>query len=96
MTTYIRTRNENKLQLNGDLLTGDTYPIKDYIKSKLGGKWVADQKAWRVDVALVTRWLDNGTIYTDSNPTTTRTETPKTHMSYAHFVRSADDPNSDY
>ena len=70
MTTYIRTRKEQKLELNGDLLTGDTYPIKDYIKTTLGGKWIADRKAWKVDVVLVEKWLDKGTIYTDKNPET--------------------------
>lgn len=96
MTTYIRTRNENKMQLNGDILTGDTYPIKDFIKTKLGGKWIADQKAWRVDVALVNKWLDLTTIYTDTAPATTQDEPVKGRMSYADFLRNADNPNSDY
>ena len=68
MTIHIRTRKENKMQLNGNVLTGDTYPVKDYIKSKLGGKWSADAKAWIGDGALVNKWLDNGgTIYTDKD-----------------------------
>lgn len=68
MTIHIRTRKENKMQLNGNILTGDTYPVKDYIKSKLGGKWNASSKSWTVDVALVNKWLDKGgTIYTDKD-----------------------------
>lgn len=66
------------MELNGDLLTGDTYPVKDYIKTTLGGRWIADRKAWKVDLTLVEKWLDKGgTIYTDKAPQQTTTTASK-------------------
>jgi hypothetical protein len=50
MTTHLITRKDNKLQLNGDLLSGDTYPVSGYIKAYLGGRWLAAQKAWQIDL----------------------------------------------
>jgi len=94
MTIHIRTRKENKMQLNGNILTGDTYPIKAYIISKLGGKWDKERKGWIVDASLVEKWLDKGgTIYTDKDKAT---ETKSAKWTYAHFLRSENDPNSDY
>jgi len=95
MTTHITNRKGNKLQLNGDILTGDTYPIKDYIKKNMAGKWIADQKAWKVDTAKVQWLIDNHAGIRIDDEVTTAQPKPKL-MSYADFVRSADDPNSDY
>lgn len=53
MITYLTTRKGNKLQLSENILSGDTYSCKDYIKAYLGGKWDAAAKVWRVDVAKV-------------------------------------------
>lgn len=94
MTTHITNRKGNKLQLNGDLLTGDTFSMKDYIKAYMDGKWVADEKAWRVNVAKVNRLIEQSVLRIDDEPVVT--ETPKPFMSYEHFLRSANDPNSDY
>ena len=43
-----------KIEQNGDVLlvSGDTYPVKDQLKG-LGGKWVADKKAWSVPAAKI-------------------------------------------
>lgn len=49
--TNLTTRKNNKLQLNGDLLTGDTFPVKDYLKKYCEARWDGDAKGWRVDVA---------------------------------------------
>lgn len=94
MATYITNRKGNKLQLNGDLLTGDTYSMKDYIKSYMDGKWIADQKAWRVNVEKVNRLIASTVLRIDDDPTPDNGKPAR--MSYADFVRSADDPNSDY
>ncbi len=93
MTTInITNRKGNKLQLNGDLLTGDTFSMKDYIKSYMDGKWVADQKAWRVNVAKVNKLIEQSLLTIESE---TVADAPK-GMTYAQFLRSADDPNSDF
>lgn len=91
-TIHITNRKGNKLQLTGNLLTGDTYSMKDYIKAYMGGKWVADQKAWQVDVDKVNRLIAQTVLRIDDNPAPAQAP----YMTYAHFVRSADDPNSDY
>jgi len=43
----------HKTQLNGTLLTGDTYPIKSWIKTYLCGKWDAERSGWIVDLGQV-------------------------------------------
>jgi hypothetical protein len=68
--------------------------MKDYIKSYMDGKWVADQKAWRVDIAKVNRLIEQSVLRIDTEAVVT--ETPAPFMSYGHFLRSANDPNSDY
>lgn len=55
MTTHLTTRKENKIELNGNLMTGDTFAIKDYIKNYLEGKWNKDVKGWIINLSK----LDN-------------------------------------
>jgi hypothetical protein len=55
MTTNLTTRKGNKMQLNGNLLTGNTFDHKDYIKKFLDGKWNKESKGWEIDIAK----LDN-------------------------------------
>lgn len=101
MTIHITNRKGNKLQLNGDILSGETFAIKEYIKSKLDGKWIADRKAWRVDVAKVNRWLaiPGAEIFIDKQPVTESKSTgaafPK-NMTYTEFARRMDSSNSDW
>lgn len=100
MTTHITNRKGNKLQLNDDILTGDTYPMKEYIKARLDGKWIADKKAWRVDVNKVNRWLSTpgAEIFVDNAPAangkTSGAALPKS-TTYAEFARRMDSFNSD-
>ena len=49
-------------KINGNILTGNTFPIKEFIKRKLDGKWDAAQKAWIVNEAIVAKYLDLGVI----------------------------------
>ena len=49
-------------QINGNVLTGNTFPIKEFIKRKLDGKWDATQKAWIVNEQTVQKYLDLGVI----------------------------------
>lgn len=96
MTTRITDRKGNKFQLTGDILTGNTFNIKDYIKTYLDGKWVADVKGWRVNVVKLNALLATpGAQIRIDTDASAQPATPK-RMSYADFVRSADDPNSDY
>ena len=59
MTINITTSRKSKgMQLDGDLLTGDTYHMKDYIKNYLDGKWDKTEKGWRVNVEKTIKLLD--------------------------------------
>ena len=49
-------------KLSGNVLTGNTFPIKEFIKRKLDGKWDATQKAWIVNEQTVQKYLDLGVI----------------------------------
>lgn len=99
MTTHITNRKGIKLQLNGDLLTGDTYAMKDFIKTKLDGKWIADQKAWQVNVAKVNWMIENYVLVIDDNPAPVKSNLSDAiipqNMTYAEFSRRMNDPNSD-
>ena len=46
---HLITRKNEKLQVEGNLITGDTFAIRFFIKTYLGGKWDADNKGWRID-----------------------------------------------
>ena len=94
MTTHLTNRKGYKLQLNGDLLTGDTFNMKDYIKSYMDGKWVGDQKAWRVNVEKVNNLIAIHTLTIDTEVVDQKSRT--SGMTYAQFARSADDANSDF
>ena len=49
-------------KIDGNILTGNTFPIKEFIKRKLDGKWDATAKAWIVNEATVQKYLDLGVI----------------------------------
>lgn len=42
--------------LDGNLLTGDTFAVKDWIKKYLDGKWDGQRKGWIVDLKKVARY----------------------------------------
>ena len=48
--TYSGRNDRKQLHLNGDLLTGDTYDVRHFIKQYCGGKWDKAAKGWRVDI----------------------------------------------
>lgn len=89
------TRKGAKLQLDGDKLTGETFAVKDFVKSYCDGKWNAETKSWTVNVDKVNRLITNNNSIGLRIDTDTKTEQPK-FGSYEHFLQSADDPNSDY
>lgn len=49
-------------KISNGVLTGNTFPIKEFIKRKLDGKWDATQKAWIVNEQTVQKYLDLGVI----------------------------------
>ena len=49
-------------KINGNVLTGNTFPIKEFIKRKLDGKWDATAKVWIVNEEIVAKYLDLGVI----------------------------------
>lgn len=51
----IKSNGWHDVTLTGDILTGDTYACKQFIKTYLGGKWDATSKAWRVDLEMVAK-----------------------------------------
>jgi hypothetical protein len=49
-------------RIEGNVLTGNTFPIKEFIKRKLDGKWDATAKVWIVNEQTVQKYLDLGVI----------------------------------
>ena len=58
-------------------LTGNTFPVKDIIKSQLGGKWDAETKSWSVSPSKMEAYLaaTGQVLATKSAPTPTPTPT---------------------
>jgi len=52
-TINCSSRSSNGMELNGNILSGDTFGMKSYIKEYWGGKWSASDKTWTVDAQLV-------------------------------------------
>jgi hypothetical protein len=88
MTTTI-TIKSHTVQLNGNLLTGDTYPIKQWIKEYLNGKWDAERKGWVVDLHQVETWT--GTcIQIATTEQTVQAESRKTDMQRGIWQRNGE------
>lgn len=51
--TTIKSHGWHDVEINGSLMTGDTYPCKDYIVKRLGGKWDKERRGWVVDMEKV-------------------------------------------
>ncbi len=67
MTNLIISR-KAKVTLEGNMLTGNTFAVKEYIKSYLGGKWDGNAKAWIVDIAKVNDLIEKKAIAIDETP----------------------------
>ena len=59
---------KTNLELNGNILSGNTYPVRDFIKSHLDGKWNSTGKTWTVNVDKVNAWIERGLIAVDNTP----------------------------
>lgn len=62
MTTYLTTRKNANLELDGNQLSGDTFAIKDYIKAHLDAKWNGVSKSWTIDLGKLDKILDGNSI----------------------------------
>lgn len=61
--TQIKSNGWHKVTLTGNLLTGDTFKCRDFVKKYLGGKWDGQRKGWIVDLAQVAKYTtEAGTI----------------------------------
>lgn len=56
----IKFQGWHKVTLTGDLLTGDTFAVKDWIKKYLNGKWDGQRKGWVVDLNQVAKYTTGG------------------------------------
>jgi primase-polymerase (primpol)-like protein len=56
----LKIKNTTGIVLNGNTLSGNTYPIKDYIKSYLGGKWDKENGCWIIDVEKLNNIMARG------------------------------------
>lgn len=72
MTTKIRAKNSKGMELNGNILSGDTFQMRDYIKSYLDGKWNPGTKTWTVNPQKVESLLNTpgAKIVVDNSNTT--------------------------
>lgn len=50
MTAYYTNRTDSwVIAINNNVVSGETYKAKDFIKSVLGGRWDADRKVWIIN-----------------------------------------------
>lgn len=56
------------ITLDGNKMSGNTYPVKDYIKAYCGGKWDPTYKLWVVDTAKVQDLIAKRCIHVDDTP----------------------------
>lgn len=59
----IKSGGWHKVTLTGDLMTGDTISVKDWIKKYLNGKWDGQRKGWIVDLAQVAKYSGTTGVY---------------------------------
>lgn len=89
MTTYFTYSGKNdkkSLQLDGDLLTGDTYDVKNFIRQHCGGRWDKAANGWRVDVSKLMALTEIRNLIGLDIDNSVRPESPKqATMSQAEY-----------
>lgn len=64
----LKIKQNTGLTLDGNKLSGNTYPVKEWIKAYLGGKWDGNNKVWIVDTDKLNSLLARGAnIYVDDS-----------------------------
>jgi hypothetical protein len=79
-TINCKSRMSKGMELHGNILTGDTYGARDFIKTHWDGKWDASRKCWIVDAQKVITTIQEQTwgfakvlsLSTEINPTPSR------------------------
>ena len=81
MTTInLTTRKNAKLQLDGNIISGDTFEIKGYIKQYMEGKWLPESKAWQVNLEKAMKLIEgSNSIGLRVDDTASVTETTSKH-----------------
>lgn len=67
MTTNLIIKRTNGIMLDGNKLSGNTYPVKDYIKAYLGGEWDKNSKSWLIDVEKINALIAKSCIIVVDN-----------------------------
>lgn len=61
--TQIKSNGWHDVEIDRDLITGDTFKCKQFIKNYLGGRWDTNQGGWRVNTDLLKKYTtEAGTI----------------------------------
>ena len=68
------TRQYSNLVLNGNEVTGNTFPAREWIKTHLAGKWNGERKSWAIDTEKFNRLLQMGAIFQDAEVTPVATK----------------------
>ncbi len=64
----LKIKNTTGITLDGSKLSGNTFPVKDWIKTYLGGKWDNNSRSWIVDTNKLEEMIAKGAnIYVDSS-----------------------------
>lgn len=50
MTAKLTGKQSKGMEIKGDLLTGDTFKMRDYIKKYLDGRWDKEASGWHINV----------------------------------------------
>jgi len=69
-----------------ELITGNTYPVKDAIKA-LGGRWDSAAKGWRVPAD---RAADARALVAGTGPSTSRARASRYRSNYTRFSSGAE------
>jgi len=83
------------LQLNGNTLSGDTYGMREYIKTHWSGKWDGATKTWTVDGAKVVEMIQAKEwgfckVLEITNETPANVKTNKTDMQRGIWQRNGE------
>lgn len=52
----IKSHGWHTVTLTGNIMTGDTFACKEFIKKYLNGKWYAPRSGWIVDLNAVAKY----------------------------------------
>lgn len=90
MTAYYTNRLDSWIiAIDGNIVTGETYKAKEYIKSGLGGRWDAERKVWIINPVKLAAAIKSTTGLYDASQEqiATLVAAPKAeHHSHSQYV----------